>query len=128
VSFGVGGIAPGIAATGYEGCVSCFQPDPGLPPLPDASCSVVLGREVCLNSDERGLVGLSAFVGLGVKVSSPSAGRGRGLDLPDDADFAGLAPALAAFLRRSSVARRRASRASSSEVWLETARFLNILC
>ena len=78
-----------------------------------------------LNSDERGLVGLSAFVGLGAKVSPPSAGRGRGLDLPDDADFAGLAPAVDAFLRRSSVARRRASSASSSEVWLETALFLD---
>jgi hypothetical protein len=73
-------------------------------------------------------VGLSSFVGLGAKVSSPRAARGRGLDLPDDDDFAGLTPALAAFLRRSSVARRRASRASSSEVWLETARFLDDDC
>ena len=101
---------------------SDFHPDAGLPPRPDAGRSDVFGRDVCLNSEARGLVGLCSFVGLGVKVSSPMAGRGRGLDLPDG--FTGLTPVLAAFLRRSSVARRRASRASSSEVWSETARFL----
>jgi hypothetical protein len=112
----------------YEGCASCFHPDVGLPLLPDAGRSDVLGREGCLNSEASGLVGLSSFVGLEVKVSSPSAARGRGLDLPEGEDFEGLPPALAAFLRRSSVARRRASRASSSEVWLETARFLDDDC
>jgi hypothetical protein len=105
---------------------SCFHPDAGLPPLPDAGRSDVFGRDVCLNSEASGLVRLCSFVGLGIKVSSPMAGRGRGLDLPDG--FTGLAPVLAAFLRRSSVARRRASRASSSEVWSETARFLGSSC
>jgi hypothetical protein len=57
-------------------------------------------------------------------VSPPRVGRDRGLDLPEDDDLAGLTPVLAAFFKRSSVARRRASRASSSEVWLDTARFL----
>jgi hypothetical protein len=124
VSFGVGGIAPGMGGAVYEGCASCFRPDVGLPSLPDAGRSDVLGRDVCLNSEERGLVGLASFVGLGAKVSPARAGRDRGLDLPEDDDLAGLAPVLAAFFKRSSVARRRASRASSSEVWLETARFL----
>ena len=118
-------MAPGIGGAVYEGCASCFRPDIGLPALPDAGRSDVLGREVYLNSEASGLVGLSSFVGLGVKVSSPMAGRGLGLALPDGIDFDGLPPALAAFFRRSSVARRRASRASSSEVWLDTARFLD---
>lgn len=108
----------------HEGWPSCFHPDPGLPPLPDSGRCDVFGREVRLKSEESGLVRLSSFIGLGAKVSPPRAGRGRGLDLPDGDDFAGLTPALAAFFKRSSVARRRASRASSSEVWLETARFL----
>ena len=112
-------MAPGMGGTVYD---SDFHPDAGLPPLPDAGRSDVFGRDVCLNSEARGFVGLCSFVGLGVKVSSPMAGRGRGLDLPDA--LTGLTPVLAAFLRRSSVARRRASRASSSEVWSETARFL----
>jgi hypothetical protein len=68
-------------------------------------------------------VGLSSFVGLGAKVS-PRAVRWRGLDLPDGELPAGVTAALAAFFKRSSVARRRASKASSSEVWDETALFL----
>ena len=50
---------------------------------------------------------------------SPRGVRGFGLDRPGEGDLLD-----AAALRRSSVALRRASRASSSEVWEETAFFL----
>jgi len=77
-----------------------------------------------LNSVARGLVGFSVFVGLDVKVS-PSGTLCRGLDLPEEGFPAGLVPALDAFFNRSSVARRRASRASSSDVCEVPARFLH---
>lgn len=67
-----------------------------------------------LNSADRGLVGCSLNV-------SPSGTRWRGLDLPDDFPW-GL-PVAASF-NLSSVAFSLASRASSSEVWVETAFFL----
>jgi hypothetical protein len=69
-----------------------------------------------VNSVDNGLVAFVAFVGLCANVS-PSGVRGFGLDRPEG-------DVLAAALSRSSVARRRASRASSSEVWEETAFFL----
>ena len=123
LALGVGGKAPGIGGAAYGGCAPCFHPDTGLPPFPGCGRSDVFGREAYLNSEARGLVGFSSFVGLGAKVS-PRAVRCRGLDLPDGDFPAGLTPALAAFFKRSSVARRRASRASSSEVWEDTALFL----
>lgn len=52
---------------------------------------------------------------------SPNGTRCRGLDLPDD--FPGGLP-VAAIFNLSSVAFNLASRASSSEVWVETAFFL----
>ena len=67
-----------------------------------------------LNSADRGLVGCSLNV-------SPNGTRCRGLDLPDD--FPGGLP-VAAIFNLSSVAFNLASRASSSEVWVETAFFL----
>ena len=96
----------------YEGCASCFHPDTGLRSSPVCG-RPEFGRDVFLNSVARGLVEVSAFVGLEVKVS-PRGTRCRGLDLPEEDLFCGLA--LATFFNRSSVARRRASRASSSEV------------
>jgi hypothetical protein len=121
---GVGGKAPGMEGAVYEGCASCFHPDTGLPPFPGCDRSDVFGRVGSLNSEASGLVGLSSFVGLGAKVS-PRAVRWRGLDLPDGELPAGVTAALAAFFKRSSVARRRASKASSSEVWDETALFFS---
>ena len=53
---------------------------------------------------------------------SATAGRDRGLDRPEEELLVGwFVPAI---LRRSSVALRRASRASSSEVWVFTTFFL----
>jgi hypothetical protein len=115
---GVGGRAPGIFC------------------LPNPSVtfpSLVCGRETWLNSEDRGLLGpWSARVG--EKVSSPRPGRGRGLDLPfGEGDVlpkevvVGVEGVRPAFFRRSSVALRRASRASSSEVCEETAFFLPTL-
>ncbi len=72
---------------------------------------------VCLNSAERGLVGCSLNV-------SPSGTRCLGLDLPDD--FPGGLP-LAACFNLSSVAFSLASRASSSEVCVDTAFFLQMV-
>lgn len=72
-----------------------------------------------LNSAARGLVGCS------LNVFSPSGTRGRGLDLPDGLP-AGFP--LAAAFSRSSVAFSLASRASSSEVCVETAFFLRGVC
>ena len=121
LAMGVGGNAPGICGVEYEGWASAssFRPDVGLTLL--GCASDVVSREVRVNSEASGLVGLSAFVGLEVKVS-PRAARCRGLDLPFDLPCPGLA--LAALFNLSSVARRRASRASSSDSWEETARFL----
>ena len=119
LAMGVGGNAPGIWGVEYEGWDSSFRPDVGLTLL--GCASDVVGRDVRVNSEASGLVGLSALVGLEVKVS-PSAERCRGLDLPFDLPCPGLA--LAALFNLSSVARRRASRASSSDSWEETARFL----
>lgn len=98
---GVGGSAPGM-----------FKLSTALP-------SFVCGR---LNSVANGDFCPSAFAG--VNVFSPMLGRSRGLDLPfetgDDLplrdDVVGAEGERPAFLRRSSVALRRASRASSSEV------------
>jgi hypothetical protein len=89
---------------------SCFLPVCGL--------FAVAGR--CENSDARGLVGLSVFGALvvDVNVSEASGARGRGLDRPEAGTGAPLA------FKRSSVALRRASRASSSEVCVDTAFFL----
>lgn len=71
------------------------------------------------NSVARGLV-CGSFGG---EKASPTGMRCRGLERPD------LTPEAfaAAALRRSSVAFNLASRASSSEVWEETARFLRIV-
>jgi hypothetical protein len=95
--------------------------------------SFVCGRDTLLNSGARVLIApFSALVG--VKVSCPITGRGRGLDLPFDGEddlplvedevvrAEGLRPA---FFSRSSVALSRASSAWSSEVWLETAFFFS---
>ena len=117
LAMGVGGNAPGIWGVEYEGWDSSFRPDVGLTLL--GCASDVVSREVRVNSEASGLVGLSAFVGLEVKVS-PRAVRCRGLDLP----FALPCPGLAALFSLSSVARRRASRASSSDSCEDTARFL----
>jgi len=68
------------------------------------------------NSVLSGLVGAS----LGGENVSPKGWRGRGLDRPDRPPGAFAAAAF----NRSSVAFNRASRASSSEVWEETAFFL----
>lgn len=107
---GVGGRAPGR--------------DSGLPSaFPLCGLFAVAGR--CENSEESGLVAFSFLFGLvGVNVSCPSGTRCRGLDRPVD-DF-GIGDAPRAF-SRSSVALRRASRASSSEVCEETAFFLRIV-
>lgn len=103
---GVGGSWPGIGGVLYD---SCFLPVCGL--------FAVVGR--CENSDARGLVGLSVFVaGVEVNVSGASGARGLGLERPETGTGAPLA------FKRSSVALRRASRASSSVVWVDTAFFL----
>lgn len=107
---GVGGNCPGIGGT--SPC-PCLHPDGGLP-------SPVFGRLAVTglpNSDANGLVALAAFVGLCANVS-PSGVLAFGLDRPEG-DLLD-----AAAFRRSSVARRRASRASSSEVCEDTAFFL----
>jgi len=112
---GVGGKCPGMG--GISPC-PCLQPDCGLP-------SPVLGRVAVTgldpglpNSEVNGLVVLAAaLVGLWANVS-PSGVRGFGLEWPEGDGLA------AAAFSRSSVARRRASRASSSDVWVETAFFL----
>jgi len=59
-----------------------------------------------------------------VKVSEASGVRWWGLDRPDEGLSPGRGEAPRAF-RRSSVAFRRASRASSSEVWVDTAFFFS---
>jgi hypothetical protein len=57
--------------------------------------------------------------------ASPTGGRGRDEERPEGLPFGdGDVRAEAAALRRSSVAFRRASRASSSEVWEDTFCFL----
>jgi hypothetical protein len=58
-----------------------------------------------------------------VNVSEANGARCRGLDRPDEVEVLSVEEAPRA-LRRSSVAFRRASRASSSVVWVFTARFL----
>lgn len=73
-----------------------------------------------MNSLLSGLVGAS----LGGENVSPKGWRGRGLERPERPPGT-FAPAA---LRRSSVAFRRASSASSSEVWEETAFFLEKDC
>lgn len=107
---GVGGSAPGIGAENP----SCARP------------SLVCGRPVFgrefLNSFASGLVGLVVACSPSLNVS-PSGALDRGLDLPVDALPGGLAPP--AIFNLSSVALSRASRASSSEVWDETAFFLS---
>lgn len=95
--------------------------------LSTAFPSFVCGR---LNSVPKGDFCPSALVG--VNVSSPMLGRSRGLDLPfkpgEDLplreDAVGAEGERPAFLRRSSVALSRASRASSSEVCEDTFCFL----
>lgn len=84
------------------------------PFLPVALCVLVR------NSVDRGLVCGS----LGGENASPTGIRWRGLERPDLTPPGAFA---AAALRRSSVAFSLASRASSSEVWEETARFLGIV-
>lgn len=106
---GVGGRAPGIGGAVNDG--SCLL--------------AVVGREGALfrNSVARGLVGdVSAFSGRVCVNVSPKGARCLGLFAPP-LDFPeGLLAASLAF-NRSSVARRRASRASSSDVWVDTAFF-----
>ena len=63
------------------------------------------------------------LAGFWVKVLSPRAGRGWGLERPDLLE--GDVRLLAAAFRRSSVALRRASSSSSSEVWEDTFCFLD---
>lgn len=112
---GVGGNWPGIGGTSTSPCVR-LHPEGGLP-SPVFGRFAVTGLEAVFpNSDESGLVAL-AFVGLWENVS-PSGVLGFGLDRPEG-DLLD-----AAAFRRSSVARRRASRASSSEVCVDTAFFL----
>lgn len=111
----MGGNCPGIGGTSTSPC-SRLHPDGGLP-SPVFGRLAVTGLDPGLpNSEANGLVAL-AFVGLCANVS-PSGVRGLGLDRPEG-DLL-----IAAALRRSSVARRRASRASSSEVCEDTAFFL----
>jgi hypothetical protein len=81
------------------------------------------------NSVASGEVGFSALAGEPENVS-PSGVRWCGLERPEGEERPGLEFAtafwLAAAFKRSSVARRRASRASSSEVWEETFCFLGM--
>jgi len=91
----------------------------------DGSCLLaVVGREGALfrNSVARGLVGdVSAFSGRVCVNVSPKGARCLGLFAPP-LDLPEVLTASLAF-NRSSVARRRASRASSSDVWVDTAFF-----
>lgn len=103
---GVGGICPGIGGT--SPC-PCLHPDVGLP-SPVFGRLAATGRDPALpNSAANGLVILLALVGLCAKVSA-SGVLAFGLERPEGDFFE------AAAFSRSSVARRRASRASSSEV------------
>ena len=129
---GVGGNAPGIDPPEYEGCASPFHAEFGRPELPPGLVAVA-GLEppvaVVLNSLASGEVGFSALVGEPVKVS-PNGVRWCGLERPL-AERPGLVSVtvfwVAAAFNLSSVARRRASRASSSLVWEETFCFLRRL-
>lgn len=76
----------------------------------------VFGREF-LNSVASGLVACCSSLEVSLSVTLD-----RGLDLPADDLPGGLAPL--AIFNLSSVAFSRASRASSSEVWEDTAFFL----
>jgi len=111
---GGGAISPSSLAPGVGGNAPGICLDPGRPSLFPVVGLPVDGRERW-NSEVRGdvvLFGLCGFVN-----ASPTAGRGRGLLRPFGE---GVVWAVAAAFNRSSVAFRRASKASSSEVWEET--------
>ena len=129
---GVGGNAPGIGPPEYEGCASPFHAEFGRPvAVPAPSCLVAVAglKPRAGVVPPSGDLGFSACVGEPEKVS-PRGVRGCGLARPL-AGRPGLMPVTdfwpPAALKRSSVARRRASRASSSEVWDETFCFLKEL-
>ena len=108
----MGGNCPGIGGTSPR-----LQPDGGLPSPVFGRFAVTGLDPALLNSDDSGLVALVALVGLCANVF-PRGVRGFGLERPDGDLLDDAAFSL------SSVARRRASRASSSEVWEDTAFFL----
>jgi hypothetical protein len=101
LGLGVGGNSPGMCAVS----VSC----PPFPPFA-SGLATVFGR----TPSAKGLV----CDCLGEEKVSPKGGRGRGLERPERFGEEETA------FKRSSVARNLASRASSSEVWEETAFFL----
>lgn len=108
------GSCPGIGGTSRSPCLHTEggRPSPVFTPV------AVTGLDTDLvNADANGIVALLAFVGLCWNVS-PSVVLAFGLEGPEGDLLA------AAARSRSSVARRRASRALSSEVCEETAFFL----
>jgi hypothetical protein len=119
---GVGGNLPGIGGTWSK--LSCaLRPVCGLPSRVFGRLAVC-GREGDLAVSVSGEVCCSRFAC--AKVSPRGIrGRGRGLERSDRCSVGEVLPVAAAF-RRSSVALKRASRASSSDVWEVTLFFLRL--
>lgn len=113
---GVGGKAPGMGGVLYV-VLFCTS----------GRCAPESSIDPTANSVARGLLGNSVCVGDLLKVSPFREARCRGLVEEFEREGIGeIPPAACLAFRRSSVAFNRASRASSSEVWEETAFFLDL--